>query len=195
MSTTKTYELLKKFRNNDRPGIAEIYKAYRNEFISFARKKYNIDFENAKETYQQSFLILINNIRNGKLTELNASLKTYLFQIGRNQINNELKRNAKHTDIESGSGFHSNSLDNFNFNTYNEKESKIKKAIIESFQKLSDTCRQLLSLFYFEKKKHKDIMVIMNYSNIDSVKTQKYKCFKQLETVVKSSYSINDFFN
>lgn len=195
MPDNNEQKILEIFRNNDQKGIAEIYKVYRNEFIAFANKKYSIGFEESKETYQQAFLILINNVKNGRLTELTSSLKTYLFQIGRNQINNELKRNARQTGIESQSGIQDSSLHDFDFDSFDEKEYKIKKVIKESFQKLSDTCRRLLSLFYFEKKRHEEIMTLMNYANIDSVKTQKYKCFKKLEMVVKSDYSLTDFFN
>ncbi len=194
MPLDKKQEILELIKSNDHKSIANVYKSYRNEFIAFACKKYAVSPEEAKENYQQAFLITINNIKNGRLTHLTSSLKTYLFQVGRNQINNELKRNARQSNIESQHGIYEDNINDFDFNNYNEKEYKIKKVIRESFQKLSDTCRKLLSLFYFEKKRHEEIMTIMNYANIDSVKTQKYKCFKRLETVVRSEYSITDFF-
>ena len=185
-------EILQKIKNNDHRVIADFYKSCRNEFIGFALKNYRLSIELSKEIYQDAFLVMYRNIISGKLTELKSSLKTYLFQIGKNQIHNELRRESRLSDIGSQSGIQDNSLHDFDSNS--EKENLIRKAVRQSILKLSEKCRELLRLFYYEKKKHEEIMLILNYSTVDSVKTQKYKCFKKLETLVKSEHDKSEFY-
>ena len=48
-----------------------------------ARRWDRADQDEAAEVYQKAFTIFYFNIRDGKLTELSASLETYLFGIGK----------------------------------------------------------------------------------------------------------------
>jgi len=50
---------------------------------------------------------------------------------------------------------------------------------------MGDKCRELLILFYFRRLSLKEIAAELDYSNTDSVKSQKYKCIRQLK------YSLN----
>jgi len=180
-------EILQKIKNNDQRVIADFYKSHRNEFIAYAMKKYRVSADICKEIYQEAFLAMYRNIITGKLIQLQSSLKTYLFQIGKNQIMNELKRSARSVDVD-GAEFRDNSIQH-KFDDSGENDLIKLKKINMSLLKLSEKCRELLRLFYFEKKKHDEIMLIMNYTTIDSVKTQKYKCFKKLENLVKSDFN------
>ncbi len=187
-------DILQKIKNNDQQAIADLYKSYRNEFIAFAMKNYRLSLDLCKEIYQEAFLAMHRNIMTGKLTELQSSLKTYLFQIGKFQIHNELKRESRLTDIESQQGFHDNATQGFDFDGNDDKNELIKNTIMQSLQKLSEKCRELLRLFYYERRRHEEIMHMLNYTTVDSVKTQKYKCFKKLETLVKSEHDQSEFF-
>ena len=171
--------------------ISEVYREYRNQFLAFAYKKYNISTELAKEIYQESFLAFYKNVLNEKLIKLDVDFKTYLFQIGRNLINNEFRRKRrfdKSVEIPKMRIAEDEIKDENN-------EEQIRNAIKESIKKLNESCIKLLTMFYFEKRKYEEMMQILDYKNIDSIKTQKYKCFKKLESIIKSKYSKKQFFN
>lgn len=187
-------QILQKIRANDKKVIAEFYKSCRNEFIGFATKNYAVNFSLAKEIFQEAFLAMYRNICDGKLVELKSSLKTYLFQIGRNLISNEMKKDIKHLEVEEN--LHASWEEDNPFDKHEDRtrSENFVSAIKSAMDALDEKCRQLLHFFYFEKKKYDEILLIMNYSTIDSLKTQKYKCFKKLENFVKNNYTAKDFF-
>jgi RNA polymerase sigma factor (sigma-70 family) len=182
--------MLNEFRNNNKVVISEVYKKFRSPFLAFVIRKYSIDMETAKEIYQESFLIFHNNIINGKLTQLTANLKTYLFQIGRNILNNEFRRSNRLTEIADIKEHNFSNGEEINFDSENSTESR-KRLIRDSLKELGKKCIEILMLFYFQNMKYEEMMPILNYSNIDSLKTQKYKCFKKLESEVKKRMEEN----
>lgn len=186
--------LLKNIKANNKEVIADFYKSCRNEFIAFAMKKFSVSFNFGKEIFQEAFLAMYKNICSGKLSSLNSSLKTYLFQIGRNLISNEMKRDSRHAEISSLDNNIDKAPGITTHNERDEKESLFIHAVKSAMQNLDEKCRQLLRLFYFEKKKYDEIIIILNYTTVDSIKTQKYKCLKKLETIVKAKYNKKDFF-
>ncbi|MFC2107089.1 RNA polymerase sigma factor [Bacteroidota bacterium] len=185
-------DLLHKIKENNEKAIADFYKSCRNEFIAFAMKSFSVSFSVGKEIFQEAFLAMHKNICSGKLSTLNSSLKTYLFQIGKNLISNEMKRDARHAEISNLDTKTDNDPDALN--SKEEKENVFANAVKSALQSLDEKCRQLLRLFYIEQKKYDELILILNYSSIDSLKTQKYKCFKKLESVVKTQYNKKDFF-
>jgi DNA-directed RNA polymerase specialized sigma24 family protein len=58
---------------------------------------------------------------------------------------------------------------------------------------LGDTCRKILTLYYFEKLSMNDIADQLGFANADTAKTKKYKCKKELDHKIKSIYSESDF--
>jgi DNA-directed RNA polymerase specialized sigma subunit len=61
-------------------------------------------------------------------------------------------------------------------------------------RQLSETCQQLLHLFYFNEMDTKNIAVVMNFANADTVKAKKYQCFKKLQELIKNELSRGDFY-
>lgn len=184
--------LIKEIKNGNKSVIEEVYSKNRNQFLAFAYKKYNVSTDLAKEIYQESFLAFYKNIVSGRLVKLDVDVKTYLFQIGRNLINNEYRRDKRHDKSVNIPGL---SIVQDEKQVDEETHEDMIQAVNESINELSDSCKKLLMLFYFEKRKYEDIMEKLDYKNIDSIKTQKYKCFKKLESIIKSKYSKEQFFN
>lgn len=177
--------LLIEIKNNNRKVISDIYKTHRNPFLFFMINKYRIDMEAAKEVYQEAFLIFHDNVIHEKLVNLSSSIKTYLIQVGRNIVNNEFKRKNRFSDLSNTNvGEESDDYDKL-YDQEMKLESK-RKMMIEAFKDIGNKCIEILTLFYFQNMRYEEMMLVLNYSNIDSLKTQKYKCFKKLESVVQS---------
>jgi len=77
-------ELVHLVRSGDGAGLSFVYEKYRREFMNWIRKFSNCSLEEAQEYYQAATLILYENIVSNKVTDLQSSLKTYLFGIGKN---------------------------------------------------------------------------------------------------------------
>jgi DNA-directed RNA polymerase specialized sigma subunit len=63
-------------------------------------------------------------------------------------------------------------------NGFEEEQPEI--LLKEIIKKTGEQCKELLRLYYYENKSMKEITVLMNFSNENSTKTQKYKCMKKL---------------
>jgi RNA polymerase sigma factor (sigma-70 family) len=182
--------ILNEIKNGNQQVINELYKQYRNPFLSFAYSKFNLDIDLAKEIYQDAFVAFYQNVTSGRLTVLTADLKTYIFQIGKNLINNELRKDKK---IDKSTELSKIKITEDNNNDDDEnKYEQMQKAIKEAIKQLSDICYMLLTKYYFEKMKYEELMKTLNYKNIESIKTQKYKCLRKLEIIIKAKYNKED---
>ena len=67
------------------------------------------------------------------------------------------------------------------------------RIINECINSLGDTCRKILTYYYFDGMSMSDIAEKLGFANTDTAKTKKYKCKKKLDSLVKSQYSASDF--
>ena len=63
----------------------------------------------------------------------------------------------------------------------------------KSVQQLGDTCRKVLSYYYFDNMSMTEIAEKLGFANADTAKTKKYKCKKELDNMIKSRYTASDF--
>jgi RNA polymerase sigma factor (sigma-70 family) len=118
--------------------------------------------------------------------ELTAKLSTFLFAIAKNLWLKSLNK-AKRT--EPMQDYHEDSV----AETQAHIHGADLKVVVEYMNKLGDTCKRLLHLFYFEEQDMKEIALQLNFANSDTAKAKKYQCFKKLEQLVKAHYQKSDF--
>ncbi|MEO1438375.1 MAG: hypothetical protein AAFV80_22730, partial [Bacteroidota bacterium] len=82
-NTEKQMEMLDQIRGGDQQLLKTLYEEYREAFLAWSLKHYQLDEEEIIEVFQKAFTIFYFNIKEGKLYELSSSLKTYLFGIGK----------------------------------------------------------------------------------------------------------------
>ncbi|MGB0930138.1 MAG: RNA polymerase sigma factor [Chitinophagales bacterium] len=79
-------EWLELIKIGDEQAVIQLYEQHRKEFFLWVKNKYQCTDEEARDSYQESVLVMYNNIKKGKLIKFTSSIKTYLFAIGRNVI-------------------------------------------------------------------------------------------------------------
>ncbi|MBI2259580.1 MAG: sigma-70 family RNA polymerase sigma factor [Flavobacteriia bacterium] len=164
-------------QGNENP-LLEIYKLYRNEFIKWSIKNYKASEEQAKDSFQEAMIIFHQNIISGQLTELDTSLKTYLFQIGKFKVLNLQKKESRvvtYNDLVQV-------IKGNELNDYMEEEDKIynKEQISKAIAKLPEDCQKVLKLYYFDEFDMESIARELNYKNADTAKSKKSICMKRL---------------
>jgi len=169
----KDKELILMIRNQDNDIIKKLYKQWRPEFVQWIIRKADIDAETAIEIFQQSFIILYENIVSNKLTELSSSLRTYFFSIGMNKIREYKRYNLRFTRDDC-------SFENSYSMKDEEPQTNYLPTIMEKLDLLGSPCRELLLAFYYQQKKIDEICREMGYNNADTTKTAKYKCLERL---------------
>jgi RNA polymerase sigma factor (sigma-70 family) len=178
---SKVSSLIQQLKENDSKTIKKIYVDNRTKFIAFA-SKYNLGDEVILDVYQDAIIALCENARKGKLDNLQSSVDTYLFSIGKFMIYQLLKKNKKMHVVDDLN------LVDYAFESYDdEKEDAEIKLLQTAFENLGEKCKKLIQLFYYEEKKLDEILTILNYNNKDVLKSQKSRCMKQLKDLIKNN--------
>jgi len=184
-------ELVHLVRSGDVAGLSFVYEKYRKEFIGWIRKFSNCSLEDAQEYYQAATVILYENIMSDKVTELQSSLKTYLFGIGKNltyQHHRIVKRQEK---AKAEYMLEVELVGDSRVALQTEHDLNV---VARCLTLIGEPCRQLLDFFYFSKKSMEEISSAMGYKNPETAKNQKYKCMERLRKLVdderKATFSI-----
>lgn len=138
----------------------------------------------AKEIFNDSLVLLMEKVNDPQF-RLTSQLTTYLYGINRFLVKNELRRQSKQNlELEwSDTLILSESDLNYDF----EKEEKLK--VIESvLDRITDRCKQILALFYFQQKSMQEIADRLEFSSVNSAKTQKYKCIERASKLAQESF-------
>ncbi len=174
MNDVTVIEMIKRGKKE---ALSVVYKEYRSEFTLWLIKHYGSRMDDAMEVYQETIITLYENVVSGRLSELSSSLKTYLFSIGKNKYLSMARKNRRNVSSEGHLRMVADDGEAL-------EEAKLKDqrlSLVEaSLQKLSDHCRELLKLYYYDQLSMEDIMERLDYKNANTAKNQKYKCMQQL---------------
>lgn len=215
-------EIFDKLKVRDEITIKDEYNRYREAFFLFIKKHFKLDDDTVKDLYQEVWYTFYQNIKNESLLVLTSSIKTYLFQIGRNQALNVLKSLGKLTDVtrnqsiselESKGGLSRNTTsqeihglksiyepweDDEQMRVLSGSDDKhlnkssIVRKVVES---MTETCKSILIPFYFENKKLDEILnSLSKYTTKNALKTQKYKCMKSMEKLLLEKFKTADVY-
>jgi RNA polymerase sigma-70 factor (ECF subfamily) len=172
--------IIEQIKNGNKKELAEIYKAYRSEFVAWACSHYQCSKEEARDIYQSSIISFYDNIMREKLQQLNGSVKTYLFAIGKNKIM-ELRRADKKFDLSAD-------VQNMDLEDVPDQESVQKESqlrIVQScLERLGEPCRTMLELYYFHETGLESLAELLHYKNGDTVKNLKSRCLTRLRELV-----------
>ena len=134
----------------------------------------------AEELFNDSLVLLLEKLRDTNF-ELTSKITTYLYGINRFLLLNQLRKEGKTVSLEWRDTL---ILSNEDFNYDFEKEKKL--TLIEKvLDSISEKCKSIFQLFYFQNKSMKSIAEELNYSSVNSAKTQKYKCIERASSLAE----------
>jgi RNA polymerase sigma factor (sigma-70 family) len=139
--------------------------------------------EEAKDVFQDALIVFWEKVAANKLV-LTSRISTYLYSVCQNLWRKELDRKQRlvHDDDRSEVA---ESLDP-------DREERI--AIVnECISRMGDTCRKLLTYYYFDRLSMTVVAERLGFANADTAKTKKYKCKQELDKLIRQSYKASDF--
>ena len=141
--------------------------------------------EHAKDIYQEAFITVWTNVKNDKFTPKNdTALQGYLYKIAKNKWLDVLRsksfKNSKPLNYETLAFIEDENDEEIEINS-----NKLKLAM-EAFKNLGQPCKQLLSVFYFEKKSLKEIALELKIEET-TARNKKYRCMEKLRAKVIAS--------
>ena len=176
----KDSEVIEEIQRGNEAAIEFLYQKHYKMMVKLVLRNNGTE-EEARDIYQEALIVFWQKAASGKLV-LTSKISTFLYSICQNLWRKELDRKRRHSDEEK-----------------EEKEimDVDRKERIEIMNRcindLGETCRKVLTYYYFEEMSMGDIAKIMGFANADTAKTKKYKCKKELDKMVKSRYTASDF--
>ncbi|MDZ4840122.1 MAG: sigma-70 family RNA polymerase sigma factor [Bacteroidota bacterium] len=144
------------------------------------------DQSDAEDLLQESLIIVWEKVRNTDF-QLTAKLDTYIFAISKNLWLKTLRKMGRMVSHSFEEDHYSHLADNTP--DYSDDNATI---VSDFMNKIGETCKQLLTLFYYEKMDMEKIAAQLNFANAQTAKAKKYQCKKKLEELVKAQYSAQD---
>ncbi|MCU0419418.1 MAG: sigma-70 family RNA polymerase sigma factor [Cyclobacteriaceae bacterium] len=173
-------DVFERIRQGDEKALELVYKKYYRMMTKLVITNSGTEDE-ARDVYQDALVVFWQKARSGNLV-LTSKMSTYIYSICQNLWRKELDRKKRLSSEEK------DSAEQMDMDTP-ERE----KIIAKCLSQLGDTCRKVLTMYYFDELSMQDIADQLGFANTDTAKTKKYKCKQKLDELVKAQYSAQDF--
>ena len=174
--------MLAAIKYGDDGALKKLYQEYRIPFVQWMINKYSISEEDAKDLFQNAVVILYDKVSTGKLSELQSSVKTYLFGIGKNLAYEFMRKKQKYPEAPSELLLN-HVVDDSGHENKMQFETDLRNAM-RGLNLMGDPCKSILQLFYFERQPLESICQLMQYKNAETVKVKKFKCLQRLKKLM-----------
>jgi RNA polymerase sigma-70 factor (ECF subfamily) len=136
--------------------------------------------EEAKDIYQEAFLVLWQKLRSGDLNKQDTDrISAFLYRVAHNKWIDHLRSKEFNSKSYLDDKSYNTITEETDSETNNEFEAKINRVAVW-IKKLKPDCRQLLNGFYFNRL---SMRTLAQHFGIDeaSVKNKKYRCMERLK--------------
>ena len=172
--------LLERIRHGDEDALVRLFETNRTAITAYVTHNRGTEAD-ARELLQDAIVILWERVRANRF-EQTAKLSTFLYGVVKNLWLRRLARarreQPQEIDPERAQDFTPTLLDQM-------IEREEAEAVQAALRKIGDTCRKLLTLFYWEERSMDEIAAMMGFANSNTAKAKKYQCKKALEQVLK----------
>ena len=184
------------------------YKLYEmcRDYYNKSRGVFIVDEESKKDIFQNSLITLLEIINKKKIFVENGVLKgsngkplsckltTYFMGIAKLKYREWVSEHPIGLHIYPESGlFRKNVSDEDLYREIlyggNDNDDMMSSIIEDCISHMSERCNQILTLFYYEERTLDEIMAETHtYNSKDALKTEKYKCMKNLRESANEIY-------
>lgn len=173
-------DIIEKIKKGDEQALDYLYKKNYKMMVNLIVKN-NGSEDEAKDIFQEALIVFWQKTISGDLV-MTSKISTYLYSICQNLWRKELERKSKHSHepIEI--------VQKVDY----ERDEQV-KAIHDCLNLMGESCRKILSYYYFEELSMSDIAEKMGFANADTAKTKKYKCKIELDNLVRTKFKASDF--
>ena len=174
-------KLIAAIKANDSVAIKSFYIANYRKTQSLVLNNSGSE-EDAKDVYQDAFIVVWNNIKNNSFIPINeTAIQGYLFSIAKNKWMDIVRSSRfKHTN----NGIYEDIIKGEITDIYQDEVYDLKlKSTMNAFKNLGEPCKELLTIFYFKQKSLKDIATLLNIEEA-TARNKKYRCMEKLRSLV-----------
>lgn len=177
-------DLQQRLRSNDRMALREVYLAYKQDFKNFFRTR-TVEELDLDDLYHESVVALHQNFVMKQLSLEKASIKSYLFGIGKNKLLQVFKgkKNLAFTQVSPEMEGVYDAHDVLDTMSYPIER---RRQLGQAFGKLGDKCQELIKLYYYQGFTIKEMVMSTSYKDENTVKSYKSRCMKKLKALINS---------
>lgn len=174
--------LLEAIRSGDDSALRRVYLRCREPCLRFLLGRVIYEQvpnrqELALELYTEAVIVMVENARADRLTELSARLETYLNAVARNLFYKRQRRQREdYRDPDELPPPLVEPQDDL-------EPDAVRRELYEKIRQLGPRCRQLLAHFYFLDLDWESVAEILGYKNAASAKNNKAKCMVRLRAL------------
>ncbi|MBK9151243.1 MAG: sigma-70 family RNA polymerase sigma factor [Saprospiraceae bacterium] len=172
---------INQLKTDENSALKDLYSQYKKSCLQWIMGEFNIKAHEASEIFQTSVIIFYDNYKRDKLEGFTGDILPYVKGIIRNKCMEYFRKKEK-----SGITVTDHILINHVAEEDSEDKIKLENDISRMtfcLEILGEPCRSVLKLFYYDDMDMRSIAALMGYKNVDSVKTQKYKCIRRLQNI------------
>lgn len=162
--------------------------------LAFLQGQFSLSRPDCEDVFQEAFITLHQNILDGKLANMTASLSTYFNSICRNKAFERMRQSGKTLNIideypdATKDEFEDERIDRILALEDNDEQiERRKSALVRQVVKdLPDKCNDILWGFYRDGFSMRTLANMFNYSSENSVKVTKHRCCNQFKELYNS---------
>ncbi|SDI75116.1 RNA polymerase sigma factor [Mucilaginibacter gossypii] len=163
--------------------ISFMYRNYFAVLSNYVRQNQGSD-QDAEDVFQEVIVTFIEIVRKEKFRG-ESSVKTFLFTLNKYTWLNELKKRSRSLQREERYENERKKEDRDISSFLIEREAK--SLVNDLIKRLGDTCKKILTAYYYEGLSMKEILPLVNYDNEQVLRNKKYKCLKSLEQLLTAN--------
>lgn len=177
--------LLEAIRGGRHEMLDRLYTEHRSAFVHYARQQLSANEEDAADAFQDAVIVFYKNVVNGNLTELSCSIRTYLFAVGKRVTyrKNAQRRREGPAELD-GKPSPADELDLEIFRRIENDHRR--QTLAAGLGQLGDTCRQILTLFYYHRYSIESVQNTLELSSPGAVRVKKLRCLDQLKKILNN---------
>ncbi|MAU72334.1 MAG: hypothetical protein CML04_09575 [Pseudozobellia sp.] len=171
--------ILEGFRRNEERILKEVYRIVFPKVRAFILKNSG-DEASAKDVFQEAFIACWHNVKDDKF-DASGNLEAYLFTIAKNKWTDYLRssrfKKTVRKEVATWIGVEDEKDEFF-------EEQDDQEILKNAIQKLGNGCKNLLALFYFERRSMEEIAKKLALGTA-SARNKKYRCMEQLRLLAQ----------
>ena len=124
----------------------------------------------------------------GELNPMNCSLRTFMLAIAKRKHWEQLRKQSVVTLTDNVNLLDSSRYGQQLSEDVDEQEAR-ERVVADAVLAMSDRCRQILTMFYYEHRSLDDILLMRSENTSKmGLKTSKYKCMQRLRETVREQF-------
>lgn len=183
------HDELADFQRDPEGGSKQLNTHCRPKFIRWGIDNHSIDGTDLEDIFQNAFILVMQNIQAGRLTELSGTLCTYLFGVGKNLIRAFLRR-YRRTDWLGEKTAPETPGNNQAAADISMMSQQSSDTLWEEVEALGEPGRSILILTYKEGMSAQEIADVMGYASAEVLR-QLHKRARRDLLLLKAKKALN----